>query len=252
MSGVPPLPAAPPPLPGETAPEDASSLPSVPFRLWEPFAVFAFVFVTAGLVSIAITAATKGDLEKALLVASFEVVLGAWTIGWVRLAHRRGTEALGARWDGFVSQIRFGLAAGAVGWVLSTLVVGSVVLWIVSALSTGEVESPDQLDYSSPGAGILALTAVGVVLVAPIAEELFFRGLVFGAFRSRLRFVPAAVVSGALFMLAHAPFWLILPSILTLGVVLAWVYQRRGSIVPCIVGHALFNAIGFAAYLVTR
>lgn len=249
MSSDTPQHPVPPPLPDEGALSEQQTMPAVPFRLWEPLAVFLFAFMTQALVLVAVAAVTKGDAEKAATVVAFEAVLAGWTILWARVAHQRGVEVLGVRRENVRSDISFGLGAGALAWLASTLIVGNIVVRIVDAVSKKEIESPDQLDYSSPGALILAVTAFGVIVVAPIAEELFFRGFVFGAFRRRLRFVPAAVFSSALFMIAHVPFWLIFPSIFTLGVFLAWMYQKRGTLIPCIVAHALFNAIGFAAYL---
>ena len=98
------------------------------------------------------------------------------------------------------------------------------------------------------------LATVLVVIVAPICEELFFRGLVYKGLRRRFRFAGAAGVSGLIFGLAHlqealpGP-WasaLLLVGVLTLvGVGLALIYERRGNIVANMAAHAAFNVIGF-------
>jgi hypothetical protein len=90
------------------------------------------------------------------------------------------------------------------------------------------------------GAGFL------VCVVAPVAEELFFRGFVFGGLR-RHGFWPAAIVSGAVFGLAHvlgSPLGFIVP-LAFLGMVLAFLYERTGSLYPPMALHALNNSIAF-------
>ena len=90
------------------------------------------------------------------------------------------------------------------------------------------------------GAGFL------VCVVAPVAEELFFRGFLFGALRKR-GLPIAALVSGVTFGLAHvasSPIGFIVP-LATLGVILALLYERTGSLYPSIALHALNNSIAF-------
>jgi membrane protease YdiL (CAAX protease family) len=88
-----------------------------------------------------------------------------------------------------------------------------------------------------------------IVVAAPIAEEIFFRGFVFGGLRRSLPFVAAALISGAIFGAFHytgARSATVLPQLAVLGVALAWVYERTGSIYPTITIHILNNALAFA------
>lgn len=232
-----------------SAQPDPDVLAPAPWAWWEAFAVFGLTFFTSALLAVVVAAAFRNDLEKAMGVIAFEVTLGFWAIMWVRLRHRLPVRALGVRFDRLQGDLGFGLAAGAVGWGLATLVVGNLFLRLVDALSKTKVTEPDQLDYTNPSALVLGITAIGVIIIAPISEELFFRGFVFRGFRRGAGLAIAAAGSGVLFTLAHLPFWLIFPSIFTLGVVLAWTFERRSSLIPCIVAHMLFNLAGFIFYL---
>ncbi len=92
---------------------------------------------------------------------------------------------------------------------------------------------------------------VGVLLalavVAPICEEVFFRGYVFTAF-SRRRGIPwAFVTSSLLFALAHLNLQALVP-ILVVGVTFCFVYWRSGSLVPSIIAHAMNNALAISAF----
>ena len=91
---------------------------------------------------------------------------------------------------------------------------------------------------------VLALLAVAVVLTAPFAEEVFFRGFVFGGLRGVFGLWPAAFVSGFVFSLAHTDVGLMIPFTLV-GVILAYTYEKTGSLVTPISIHLLFNLTSF-------
>jgi membrane protease YdiL (CAAX protease family) len=84
---------------------------------------------------------------------------------------------------------------------------------------------------------------VGAVVVAPVAEELFFRGVVLGALCRHLHRVwPAILLTAIAFGLIHVTQPQDVLPLVTMGVVLGYLRLRCGSLWPCIVLHALFNA----------
>lgn len=93
----------------------------------------------------------------------------------------------------------------------------------------------------------LALAGVLAVISAPIAEELFFRGLVFGGL-VRWGFWPAATASAALFTLAHLDPGSMIP-FFWVGVAMAWLFWSRGSLWDSIAFHFLFNLTSFLLLL---
>ena len=93
---------------------------------------------------------------------------------------------------------------------------------------------------------LLVVGALLVIAVAPVCEELFFRGFVFRVLRLRMSFWIAAAIDGLLFGLVHGAF-VILPILAFLGAVLCWVYERSGTLFVPIALHALNNAIAYGA-----
>lgn len=87
---------------------------------------------------------------------------------------------------------------------------------------------------------IAMLITLGIVV--PIAEELLFRGVLYGWLRARWGAGPAMVVSAIGFAGLHGIVWLI-PAIAVLGLLLAWVYEKSGSLWASIMTHGIFNAI---------
>ena len=89
-----------------------------------------------------------------------------------------------------------------------------------------------------------ALVWVAGVVVAPLVEEIFFRGLLFRAYLEHRGPLVAYVVSSVLFALPHLNLQAFVP-IVVLGWVLAWLYRRTGSLTPAWVAHAFNNGVGF-------
>ena len=90
-----------------------------------------------------------------------------------------------------------------------------------------------------------ALSAILVVVFAPITEEILFRGLILRGLLSRMRAPAAIATSALLFALVHANPWQFIGP-LALGVLFGWWYVRTRSLIPCILGHAVNNALALA------
>jgi len=88
-----------------------------------------------------------------------------------------------------------------------------------------------------------------VAVAAPIGEEIFFRGFVFNLLRHRTTFASAVWLSAALFALLHASVKNFLP-ILIIGVLLASLYARTGSLWSSVVMHGTFNLLSAMAAII--
>lgn len=97
-----------------------------------------------------------------------------------------------------------------------------------------------------------ALVFLLAAVAAPIVEETMFRGLLYSALRARFGVAIGAMLSAAVFAGVHPtlpggflPIWVI-------GVALALVYERRGSLLPGIILHGIHNGLitlmGFAIF----
>ncbi len=86
---------------------------------------------------------------------------------------------------------------------------------------------------------------VGAV-VAPFVEEIFFRGFLFQGFRQKYGWLPALLLSSAIFSLAHLDPVSLIPTFV-LGCVLTFVYHRSNSLWPGIIFHAAINFTSLCA-----
>jgi membrane protease YdiL (CAAX protease family) len=96
----------------------------------------------------------------------------------------------------------------------------------------------------SAGVGLMSLVVAASVIVAPVAEEIFFRGLLQSMFRRYLGGPwPAILISAAMFAAAHASLYRDWPALFVLAVALGYNYERTGRLTSCMIAHAIFNAI---------
>ena len=93
---------------------------------------------------------------------------------------------------------------------------------------------------SHPARWLKAADIFSAVALAPLAEEMFFRGLVQTALRHLLnRPWPAVILTAAFFALVHR--WWTWPQIFFLGICLGYVYERSGNLWMSVAMHAAFN-----------
>jgi membrane protease YdiL (CAAX protease family) len=133
------------------------------------------------------------------------------------------------------------IAVGVFAQLVLVPLVSWPVLKLTGATSDDLAESARSLaDKADTPAGV-ALLVIVVVIGAPVAEELFFRGLLMGAIDKRWNIAAAVVGSAIIFGASHfQP--LLFPGLATAGLVFAACVTTTGRLGPAIVAHMAFNA----------
>jgi membrane protease YdiL (CAAX protease family) len=157
---------------------------------------------------------------------------------------------------GVVRAWQFGLRPPRVWWLWAVLAVPGTylafflfdLLW-AELLNVTEKEKLLETLGANEGAALLVLSAVLTCVIAPIGEELLFRGFFFRALTNWRGPWPAAVLTGLVFGGVHAgsaPAIDLVP-LAVLGFALCLLYRATGSLYPCIGVHCLNNAIAFGS-----
>src|SRR5215208_2632369 len=134
----------------------------------------------------------------------------------------------------------------AVGWTLLSWFsfFAFATVWSIVLGITEQDDLPDELGVNGSTAALIAVSLL-VCVLAPIAEELFFRGFCFTALRRALGMLPAAVLTGIIFGAIHlggTEIEFIVP-LMVFGFFLCLLYVWTDSLLPCIVLHALNNSL---------
>ena len=145
---------------------------------------------------------------------------------------------------GLVRPCSWGRAAGLVAAAL-------VAIWVIGAvlnifLEAGEEQGLVPDGWDPDRAAAFVANFVVVAGVAPVVEELTYRGLGFAAVRDTFGSGAAMVVTALAFGLAHG-LVVALPVLTIFGLILAWLRSTTGSVYPTIALHALFNGIALVA-----
>lgn len=204
-------------------------------------AVLALALAT--LVTASVTPRATGLILSALV---FELGLAGFSLLWVAVRHRQKPAALGLASEHLARDTIVGAASGVALFFFVVLLVAPALFALFGALSGGRVEAPRQeVLPADPASAQILIGGIVVVLGAPFGEEVFFRGFLFGALRRRFRFAGAATMSAAAFAAFHV-LPLLMPLMFVVGLGLAYVYERTGSLFGAIAAHAAFNLIGFS------
>jgi len=252
MSSVPPPRVTPPdPVPASPDPSPDRS-DEVPWPLWTAPASLLTGFVVGVFGSVIVAgvseAAGSGTNTPAVNLVSdlvFDVGFVLTALYFASLKGRPRPEDFGFR------RIALSLGIGA-------FLAGGISYYVVTAVyqSIVHIHGSDKLPQSlGVGSSTAALVAAGVFVcvVAPIAEEFFFRGFIFGALRRwhimigrhDLGTWVAAVITGILFGLAHtgsASSQYLIP-LGFLGFILCIVRWKTRSLYPCMALHSVNNSL---------
>jgi membrane protease YdiL (CAAX protease family) len=236
-------PPAPPELPAgvETAPRWPAWFAPVGFLAG--FAVTLVVSVIAGVIAAAAGADLEGDTPPALVVVlTFAQALILCGTALFLAARVRRPQP----WHFGLRRARFW---SSLGWAALGLGAFFAFVLVYSALLTPEGDQSVTEDLGADES-TLALVAAGVVVivVAPIAEEFFFRGFFYRALRSRFGVFLAATIDGVVFGLIHftgSETLELLPILGVLGFVFCLVYERTRTLYTVIGLHAFNNSIAY-------
>jgi uncharacterized protein len=221
----------------------APPVPSVP---WGVRDVWLGILAAAIVIGISYALpymldATSLRPNAELFVTIFEYVfyLLFTAIVWWFAVHRHGATAQALGFVRFRSSV-FGRGAAL---LFLYFVFGAVYSYLLS-LAGLEVRTdltPVLDKLSSPWPLVIS-----VVVVAPLAEELFCRSFVFGCLRTRYDWRIAAAISAAVFAAFHLELTFFIPAFVA-GYILAYLYQRSNSVWPCIIAHMCVNGLAMAA-----
>jgi membrane protease YdiL (CAAX protease family) len=231
------------------------SLPLDRYRGPSVVVLLALVLVIASVLVApfgADAAALLGGDEEMTLLGALVILVSTpaalLLVSWLFVARPNALAAL----PSFPGRDPAGALLAGAGWGVLAWIGSSALIVIVGWLLE-QIGLPPEPATAERAIEIVnpALVILAVVILAPIAEEVFFRGVVFNAWLREGGRRYAYIGSAALFAIIHLSLVSLLP-IFALGLALAWVYERTGSLLAPMAMHATVNGISVALALLVR
>lgn len=252
----------------------SQDLPRPPFaRTWSlvhPFLGFqAMIFATLACVLLLMLPVIAWDLYATMhgrTAGGFDssmniitvlslFVQNALTIGVVIFFLKRYGTSLREIGLGRITakQLILGVGLGLAVLTMATFVETSMTNLLAHLLSPAAMKSLQKMSEGASVEGLFAkmpspwlrlLLALGGIVAAPLGEEVFFRGFVYNALKRHLNVRAAIVLSGLIFAFVHFnPLSLLV--IFPMGMLLAYAYERTGSLWVTTTMHAVNNGLAF-------
>ncbi|MEI7644019.1 MAG: type II CAAX endopeptidase family protein [Chloroflexales bacterium] len=169
------------------------------------------------------------------------LLLGIYLFG----VRRAGWAALGMRGTSWVN-----FALVPLIFIVGVSAVASVNMLVMKAVGSFENPQVDAISGGKPmslgglGAGLLL-----IAVLVPFVEELFFRGMLYPLLRRRAPAAVAVVANAAIFAMVHM-IPVLIPGLFVVGLCLAFLRERSGSIWPGVIYHAMQNGLAMLAIYV--
>jgi len=161
-------------------------------------------------------------------------------IFWIKGRYKQSFQEVGLKTSRWLKDVGIGLIVGAGLLILSIGIITLYVL-IFDYIPKSFCGIGDDFSRAISFKSIL-FPFILFTLIAPFSEELFFRGFVYSSLRERIGIKWAIIISALFFASVYGTIFGFLPLFLV-SIVSAWLYERRESLIPCIVAHITISFI---------
>jgi len=183
------------------------------------------------------------------------IFLIAVTALWVSFKARPALRRLGLSTEQWESRFLLGVGFGIVLFVMGEMIANQFV-FVLKQMGLTHADltklsshaSRNEVERLLHQPRMIALASIGIAIVAPVGEEVFFRGFMYQGLKSHMPTWAAAALSSAVFGLVHiSPVEFF--ALFALGLALTWLFERTGNLTAPIVAHAMNNAISTALFI---
>jgi len=159
---------------------------------------------------------------------------------FVVIQHRERLSSLGLSVKNFARNVFYGLVGYVAAIPMFAVVLVIIAVFISVFKYVPEKQPVVELFLKEKNTAFLAYTSLFAAIVGPFIEELFFRGFMYGALKKYIGVFWAMMVTAAIFSGLHSNLAGFLP-IMMLGMLLAYLYEKTGTLVSSITVHIIHN-----------
>lgn len=191
------------------------------------------------------------NIQSAVNTSLMDIVAIMLVLYFVTKKYGQAIVRIGLSLKDWLKNIWLGIA-GYVTIIPVLVLVLIAVIWIISLLGYEPPPQPVvEMFLAADKKRILIFLTIMVSIIGPFAEELFFRGFAYNAVKKKLGFSGAILITSGLFAILHADVVGFFP-IFVLGLLLAYLYEKTGSLIPSITVHILHNSATISLLLLFK
>jgi membrane protease YdiL (CAAX protease family) len=154
--------------------------------------------------------------------------------------YKEDLVSLGLSAKNFVKNVFYGLVGYIAAAPILVLILALVALVVQITKYVPETQPVVELFLKEENAPFLVYTSIFTAVLGPVIEELFFRAFMYNAFKKTIGIFWAMLITSAVFASLHTNIVGFFP-IMALGVLLAYMYEKTGTLVSSITVHMLHN-----------
>jgi membrane protease YdiL (CAAX protease family) len=209
--------------------------------------------VMFGLVNEFVFAYSYENLVLLLHTFVMDLAVLSFVVYFVSRKHKRTVSDIGLTGKSFIGDVFLGFSSYCV--VLPLLIV--IISGLGALVSAIHYEPPPHPlvdifvveDKRSPA--VIYLSLFLACTIGPFIEEVFFRGFCYTGLRKHIGVKGAMVVTAAFFAFIHYSAFAFIP-IFVLGLILAYLYEKRGSLIPSITLHTVHNVLFIGYFFMVK
>ncbi len=182
-----------------------------------------------------------GNLFALVNTLSIDVIGFAIILYFVIKKYKQNLFTLGITFKSFLKSAYTGIL-GYLSFIPILVFIFVAVIAISNLLNYKPEPQPIfEILFEEKRKNVLTSLIILISIIGPIAEEAFFRGFAYTAFKKKMGVVLAAIITSAIFALLHANVVGFFP-IMGLGLLLTYLYEKSGSLIPSITVHIIHNS----------
>lgn len=205
------------------------------------FLFFGYMLVMAETFLARAVPLIKNDNFRMILNTSVMDILAVVFIVYFAVHQYGGRiESLGINFKNFMRNVYIGLVGYLASLPVLAMAMAAILVTVKLTHYIPEQQPVVEIFLKEEGVGFLVYTSIFAAILGPIIEELFFRAFMYRAFRKSIGAFWAVMITSALFAVLHSNIVSFLP-IMILGVLLAYLYEKTGTLVAPITVHMVHN-----------
>lgn len=235
-------------------------LPVGKVAVWPYYVVdlvwMGFLVLTYGALGLSNARAAAGPgtpvigVQGLVQAMGFQLVLAGMTVV-VMVWRVRPVEWLGLRWRGWPRVLWLGPVGVLAMWAANVLMYQAGYFKWMESLGVEQVQESVRLLHEAVDPLVVGMMALAAVVVAPVCEEVMFRGYLYPVAKRFGGAWVGAFASALVFAVAHGGLATLLPLFL-FGLLLVWVYEWTGSLWAPVALHFCFNGATVLVQLAAR